>query len=149
MHNYMIFPWKTSLSIFPRPQWEFNYLSHKAIVASDTPEPPELAEKALDAVTLLEEIDVVGSLGLAVALRWNDDPAATFSNPGDEMAGIVRDDGDIGIYAVDWVTGNDDNVALPGRADRAERKTEGFGGGVDLGAQPAARPAETLSVRRD
>ena len=86
---------------------------------------------------------------LSVALRRDDDLCAAFGDPADEMVGIISLVGDccIGVDAVDQVMGKGDVVALPGRADQAQRKAEGFGGGVDLGAQAAARPAQTLGIR--
>lgn len=53
----------------------------------------------------------------------------------------------IGIDAFDEIMGKGDIVALSGRADQAERKAERVCGGVDFGAQPAARPAQALGIR--
>ncbi len=109
----------------------------------------ELAEEAFDAVAFLVEIGVVRTLDLAVALGRDDDLGAIFSNPVGEMVGIVSlvGEGRLGLDTVDQIMGKRDVVALAGRADQSDGKPERFGGGMDLGAQAAARPTQTLGIR--
>lgn len=70
-------------------------------------------------------------------------------NPVDQMVGVISlvGDGGLGIDAVDQVMGERDVVALAGRADETDGEPERLGGGVDLGAQAAARPAQALGIR--
>src|SRR5690606_30547738 len=98
---------------------------------------------------LLIEVGVVGSLVFSVALGRDDDLGATISDPAGQVVGVVSlvVDGGIGIEAVDQVMGKGDVVALSGRADHVYGKAKGFGGGMDLGAQASARPAQTLGLR--
>jgi hypothetical protein len=58
---------------------------------------------------------------------------------------LVGDSG-IGVDTVDQIMGKGDVVALAGRADQADRKAERLGGGMDLGAQAAARPTQALGM---
>lgn len=109
----------------------------------------ELAEEALDAIALLVEISVVVPLDLAVALWRDDDFGAGLGDPVGEMIGIVALVGDcrFGLDTVDQVMGKRDVVALAGRSDQADGKAERLGGGMDFGAQAAARPAQALGIR--
>lgn len=65
------------------------------------------------------------------------------------MVGVVALVGDcrFGLDAVDQVMGKGDVVALAGRGDQADGKAQRLGGGMDLGAQAAARPAQALGIR--
>lgn len=109
----------------------------------------ELVEEALDAVSLLVEIGVVGPLDLAVALGWDDDLCAAVGDLIHKVVSIVTlvREGEVGVDTLDQVVGEGDVVALAGRADQAQRQAERFGGGVDLGAQAAARPTQALGIR--
>jgi hypothetical protein len=109
----------------------------------------ELVEEALDAISLLVEISIVGTLELAVTLWRDDNFGARFGDAIDKVIGIVSfvADGGIGVEAIDQVMSEGDIVALAGRANQADRKAERLGGGVNLGAQAAARPAQTLGIR--
>jgi hypothetical protein len=109
----------------------------------------ELVEEALDAVSLLVEISIVGTLELAVALGRDDDLGAGFGDAIDKVIGVISlvADGDIGVETIDQVMSEGDIVALAGRANQADRQAERLGGGVDLGAQAAARPAQALGIR--
>ena len=64
------------------------------------------------------------------------------------MIGIISLVGDsgFGVDAVDQVVGKGDVVALAGRTDQADGQAKRLGGGVDFGAQAAARPAQTLGI---
>jgi hypothetical protein len=108
----------------------------------------EVVEEALDTVALLVEIGVVGSLDFTVALGRNDDLGAAFGDLFGKMVGIVSlvGNGRIGVDTVDQVMGKGDAVALSGRGDQADRQAECLGGGVDLGAQATARPAQALGM---
>jgi hypothetical protein len=92
---------------------------------------------------------VISALDLAIAFRGNDDRGAAFGNPLGEMVRVIAfvGDGGFGVDAVDQIMGKGDVVALARRADQANRQTERLGGGVDLGAQAAARPAQALGIR--
>ena len=109
----------------------------------------ELVEEAFDAIALLVEIGVVWPLDLTVALGRNDDLGTVFCEPLDEVVGIISfvGNGDLGVDAIDQIVGEDNVIALAGRADQSQRKAKGLGGGMDLGAQSAARPAQTLGMR--
>lgn len=109
----------------------------------------ELTEEALDAVAFLVEIGVVRALDLAVALGRDDDLGAVSSNPVGEMVGIVSlvGEGRAGLDTVDQLMGEGDVVALAGRGDQSDRKPERLGGGMDFGAQAAARPTQALGIR--
>ena len=100
-------------------------------------------------VALLVEVGIVGALDPSVALGRDDDLAAAVGDPVCEMVGIVSlvGDGRLRIEAVHEVVGERDVIALARRADQADREAERLGGGVDLGAQPAARPAQALGIR--
>lgn len=100
-------------------------------------------------IALLVEVGIIGSLDLAVSLRRNDDPGAAGDDPVREMIRVITlvGDGRSSGDAVDQVMSKSDVVALTGRADQTDRKTEGFRGGVDFGAQAAAGPAQTLGIR--
>jgi hypothetical protein len=88
-------------------------------------------------------------LELAVALWGDDDLSAGLGDPVGEMVGVISlvGDGGFGLDAVDKIVGEGDVVALTGRADQANGKAERLGGGMDLGAQAAARSAQTLGIR--
>ena len=64
------------------------------------------------------------------------------------MVGVISlvGDGGIGVDTVDQIMGKGDVVALAGRADQSDRQAERLGGGVDLGAQASARPAQALGM---
>jgi hypothetical protein len=81
----------------------------------------ELAEVALDAIAFLVEIEVVGPLKLAIALRRNDDVGAVGSDPVYEVIGVLSlvGDGGFGLDAVDQITGEGDVVALTRRGNQA------------------------------
>ncbi len=65
------------------------------------------------------------------------------------MVGIVALVADRGarIEAIDEFMREGDVVALPRRADQAERVAECVTGGVDFGAQATSRPAQALGIR--
>jgi hypothetical protein len=65
------------------------------------------------------------------------------------MIGVIALVADRGsrIEAIDKLMCEGDVVALARRADQAERIAERVAGGVDLGAQPASRPAQALGIR--
>lgn len=65
------------------------------------------------------------------------------------MVGVISlvGDGGIGVDAINQVMGEGDVVALAGRADQADWQPERLGGGMDLGAQAAARPTQALGIR--
>jgi len=109
----------------------------------------ELVEEALDDVALLIEIAVVGALDLAVPLGRDDDLGSSFGDLIAQMIGVVALIADRGarIEALDKVMCEGDIVTLPGRTNQAERITERVTRGVDLGAQPASRPAQALGIR--
>jgi hypothetical protein len=67
----------------------------------------------------------------------------------DEMVGIVALVGDGGACgdAVDKIVHEGDVIALPGSTDQTNRIAEGIASGVDVGAQPAPRPAQALGIR--
>ena len=109
----------------------------------------ELVEEALDPVALFVEGGVVGALIRAVALGRDDDLPSRLGDPLDEMIGVVSlvGNGGFGLDAVDELVREGDVVALPGRGNQANGKAQSLGGGVDLGAQAATRPAQTLGMR--
>ena len=103
----------------------------------------ELAEVALDAIAFLVEIEVVGPLKLAIALRRNDDVGGVGSDPVYEVIGVLFlvGDGGFGLDAVDQITGEGDVVALTGRGNQANGRVSL--GCVDLVLRPPldrARP---------
>ena len=65
------------------------------------------------------------------------------------MVGIIAlvGNGRAGIEAVDESVRKGNVVALPWSTDQADRIAEGIAGGMDLGAQPAPRPAQALGIR--
>lgn len=85
----------------------------------------------------------------SIAPGRDDDLGPGAGDPLGKVVGIVAlvGDGDFGGEAVDEIVGEGDVVALAGRADQADRQAEGLGGGMDLGAQAAARPAQALGIR--
>ena len=100
-------------------------------------------------MSLFVEIEIIWPLDLAIALGRDDHLGAACGDPVGQMVGIVSlvGDGGLGLDALDQIMSESDVVALAGRAEQADRKAEGFGGGVDLGAQPAPRPAQALGIR--
>jgi hypothetical protein len=119
------------------------------VSGGDTAELFELVEEALDDVALLVEIDVVGTLDLAVSFRRDDDLCAGLGHPVDEMVGIIAlvGDGRARDEAVDKIMRKGDVIALPRSPDQADRIAQRIAGSVDFGAQPAARPAQALGIR--
>ena len=119
------------------------------VSGGDTAELFELVEEALDDVALLVEVDVVGTLDLAVSFRRDDGLRAGLGDPLDEMVGVIAlvGDGDACGDAVDKIMRKGDVIALPGSTDRTNRIAEGIASGVDFGAQPAPRPAQALGIR--
>ena len=89
------------------------------------------------------------ALNPAVALWRDDELGSGFSDPVGKVIGIVSFVGDchFGLDAVDQIVGEGDVVALSGRGDQANGKAERLGGGMDLGAQAATRPAQALGIR--
>jgi hypothetical protein len=65
------------------------------------------------------------------------------------MVGIVALVADRGarLEALDKVMCEGDVVTLPRCTNQAERIAERVASGVDLGAQPASRPAQALGIR--
>jgi hypothetical protein len=101
----------------------------------------ELAEVALDAIAFLVEIEVVGPLKLAIALRRSDDVGTVGSVY--EVIGFLFlvGDGGFGLDAVDQIMGEGDVVALTGRGNQANGRVSL--GCVDLVLRPPldrARP---------
>lgn len=109
----------------------------------------EFVEEALNAVSLLVEIDIVGTLDLAVPFGRDNNFGAGFVDAINKVVGVVSlvADGGIGVETIDQVMSEGDIVALAGRADQADRKAERLGGNMNLGAQAAARPAQALGIR--
>ena len=52
-----------------------------------------------------------------------------------------------GLDVFDELMGKGDVVALARRANQADGKSQRITGGVDFGAQSAARPAQALGIR--
>ena len=67
----------------------------------------------------------------------------------DQMVGIIALIGNCGVRveAVDQIMGKGNVVALPRGTDQTDRIAKRIAGGVDLGAQPASRPAQALGIR--
>ena len=109
----------------------------------------EFVEEALNAVSLLVEIEIAGTLYLAVPLGRDDNLGASFGDAIDKVIGVVSlvADGGFGVETIDQVMSEGDIVALAGRSDQADRKAERLGSGVNLGAQAAARAAQALGIR--
>jgi hypothetical protein len=65
------------------------------------------------------------------------------------MIGVVALVADRGarIEAIDKLMCEGDVVTLPRRTNQAERIAKRITCGVDLGAQPASRPAQALGIR--
>jgi hypothetical protein len=65
------------------------------------------------------------------------------------MVGVVAfvGDGRLRVEIGDEIVREGDVVALTGRGDQPERIAESIAGGVDFGAQSAARPAQALGIR--
>ena len=89
------------------------------------------------------------ALDPAVALGRDDDFSTVCGDLFGKMIGIISlvGEGRRGLDAVNQVMGNRDVVALAGRADQSDGKPKRLGGGMDLGAQAAARPAQALGIR--
>ena len=119
------------------------------VSGSDTTELFELVEEALDDVAFFVEVDVVGTLDLAVSFWRDDDLGAGLGDLVDEMVGIVAFVGDrrAGGDAVNKVMREGDVIALARGADQADRIAKRVASGVDFGAQPAARSAQALGIR--
>ena len=76
----------------------------------------EFVEEALDAVSLLVEINIVGTLYLAVPFGWNNNLGIGFGDAIDKVVGVVSlvADGGIGVETIDQVMSEGDIVALAG-----------------------------------
>lgn len=72
---------------------------------------------------LFVEVSVVGTLDLAVALRWDDDFGSRFSDLFVQVVGVIAVVGDRGtsLKAIDEIMGKGDIVALSGAGDQANR----------------------------
>ena len=92
---------------------------------------------------------VVGALELAISLRRDDGFGSRFSDPVAQVVGIITLVGDRGadLEAVDKFMCEGNVVTLAGAGDQTDRIAERIAGGMDLGAQPAARPAQALGIR--
>lgn len=109
----------------------------------------ELVEEALDDVSLLVQVGIVVALFFSVALGRDDDFGSRPVDTVDEAIGVVAfvGDGGAGLEALDKIMGKGNVVALPGAGQQTHRIAERIAGGVDLGAQAAARPAQALGIR--
>ena len=88
-------------------------------------------------------------LVLSVPTGWNDRDAALIEDQVMQAVGIV---GSIGqnparLEPADQVVGRRHVVLLPRSELEAHRQAEGIDYGVDLGAEPASGPAESLGLR--
>ena len=92
---------------------------------------------------------VVGALELAISLRRDDGFGSRFSDPVAQVVGIITLVGDRGadLEAVDKFMCEGNVVTLAGAGDQTDRIAERIAGGMDLGTQPAARPAQALGIR--
>jgi hypothetical protein len=65
------------------------------------------------------------------------------------MIGVIAliGDGGASVQSLDKVLRKGDVVALPRRADQADWQPQRIASGMDLGAQPTSRPAQTLGIR--
>jgi len=124
-------------------------LQELVVSGCDAAELFELVEEALDAISFLVQIGVVGALDLAVAFGWDDDLGSLFLHLFNEMIGIVTLVGQkgLGIDPLDEIVGLGDVVALAGRSDQPQRQAEGVGGNMDLGGQSTPRPTQALGIR--
>jgi hypothetical protein len=118
------------------------------VSGSDAAELFELVEEAFDDVAFFVEVDVVGTLDLAVSFWRDDDLGAGLGDPVDEMVGVIAlvGDGRARGDAVDKIMREGDVIALARGADQSDRIAKRIAGGVDFSAQPAARPAQALGI---
>lgn len=96
----------------------------------------ELIEETLDAVALFVQFGVVDALALAVSFWRDDDFRSRFGDPLTQMIGVVALVGQkgAGFDSFDKFVRQGDVVALTRTGDQADRKTEGFGCGMDFRA---------------
>ena len=109
----------------------------------------ELVEEALDEVALFVQLGVVGPGVDAVALGRDHWLGAPGNDVGEQLVGIVGLVGQdvLGFEALDQLAGSDQVVFLARTAQKARWLAACVGGDVDLGAQAAARAAQTLGIR--
>jgi hypothetical protein len=106
------------------------------VSGGDAAELFELVEEALDDVAFFVEVNVVGTLDLAVSFWRDDDLGAGLGDPVDEMVGIIAfvGDGRARGDAVDKIMREGDVIALARGADQSDRIAKRIAGGVDFGA---------------
>ena len=108
----------------------------------------ELGEEGFDTPALLVGDAIIGMLVFAMAARWDDRFTALVV---DEIMQAVSVIGAISQDlasrdAADQVAGGCHVVLLAGTEDEADRQAKGIDYGVDLGAKPASRTAESLGL---
>lgn len=96
----------------------------------------ELVEETLDAIALFVQLGIVDAPALAVSLWRDDDLRTRCRDPVAQMVGVVALVGQegVGFDPFDKFVRQGDVVALPRTGDQADRKTEGFGRGMDFRA---------------
>lgn len=118
-------------------------LEQLVVSCCDASELLELVEEPLDAISFLVEGPVIGVLVPAIALGRDDRFGAGLQ---DGIVGTIGEDG-TGAIALDEVLGTTRVVFLAWPGDQAQRVAQSVAGGVQLGAQPAARATKTLGMR--
>src|SRR5215204_2322579 len=117
------------------------------VAGGDGPELLELGKEVLDQVPGLIEVFVKGARYLAGFARWDDRHLAGFSqrfaHPRVGIERLVGDD-DIGLDLRKERVRPLQIMSLARREQKAGRIAERIDGGVDFGAQPAARASDGL-----
>ena len=109
----------------------------------------ELAEEALDVVSLLVEHLIEGAELPPIGAWLDDRTGARLEHRVVEVFGVVGGVGDDRSWgkALNEFGGPKDLALLTWSADQPRRVAKGVGGGMDLGAQAAARAAQPLGIR--
>lgn len=105
-------------------------------------------ELALDAVSLLVDVLIVGVLDAAIAFGRDDGRGSGLQNAVVEAVGVIGavSQDVAGAEALDQIGGALDVVFLTWSSDQAQAIAQTVGGGVDLGAQSATRAAKALGM---
>jgi hypothetical protein len=118
------------------------------ISCRDAPELFQLVEEAFDEISLFVERLVVGERRTAIRFGRNDGFGSAFEDSLAQVIGVITFVGDDGLSlkAFDQGVRLCDVVALTWPEQQADGIAERVGCGVDLCAQAAAGPAQTLGI---
>ncbi len=125
-------------------------IDEQCVVSSgDAAELFEFGEKALDEITLFVEVFIVGARRFAVPLGQDNKLAALLDDLRLEPVGVVAfiTDCCFCFETVNEFIGARHVMLLAGTANQPDRIAKCITCRVDLGAQAAARPAQTLGMR--